>query len=235
MRMCRQGARVVAMAFVVSLSNTIGFSGHAADFAPIVQGGGYFNWTGLYAGGNLGGGAGRTSFTVTAPGLFTNTSDEIRGFVGGGQAGFNWQFGPWVAGVEGDLQFTHQRNGVEVFGLLISNGMDYFGTLRGRFGYAIDGWLFYATAGGGFAGTHATYGLAGVGGFAESCHRPMGRRHRRRDPDLGSLDRQTRISLYGQRLGFEQLRRPGRHARGQQVLPRQRVPHRTQLSLLSSG
>jgi outer membrane immunogenic protein len=168
MKMCRQGACIAAMAFVVSLSNTIGFSGHAADLAPIVQGGGYFNWTGLYAGGNLGGAAGRTSFSVTAPGLFTNTSDEIRGFVGGGQAGFNWQFGPWVAGVEGDLQYTHQRNGVEVFGLLISNGMDYFGTLRGRFGYAIDGWLFYATAGGGFAGTHATYGLAGVGGLSQN-------------------------------------------------------------------
>jgi outer membrane immunogenic protein len=173
MKKCRRGARVVALAFLVSLSNTIVFSGHAADLAPIVQGGGYFNWTGLYAGGNLGGAAGRTSFSVTAPGLFTSTSDEIRGFVGGGQAGFNWQFGPWVAGVEGDLQFTHQQNGVQIFGLQISNAMDYFGTLRGRFGIASDGWLFYATAGGGFAETHANYNLAGFGGLSQSNISPV--------------------------------------------------------------
>jgi outer membrane immunogenic protein len=173
MKVCRQGVRVIAIAFVVSLSNAICFSGHAADLAPIVQGGGYFNWTGLYAGGNLGGAAGRTSFSVTAPGLFTTTSDEIRGFVGGGQAGFNWQFGPWVAGVEGDLQFTHQQNGVVVFGLQVANGMDYFATLRGRFGYAMDAWLFYATAGGGFAGTHDDINLNGFGRVSDTDISPI--------------------------------------------------------------
>jgi outer membrane immunogenic protein len=173
MKVCRQGVRVIAMAFVVSLSNTICFSGHAADLLPIVQGGGYYNWSGFYAGGNLGGGTGRTSFSVTAPGLFTSTSDEIRGFVGGGQAGFNWQFGPLVAGVEGDLQFSHQQNGVQVFGLQIANGMNYFSTLRGRVGYAMDEWLFYVTAGGGYAGTHANLNLGSFGGLSDTNVSPV--------------------------------------------------------------
>jgi outer membrane immunogenic protein len=173
MKVCRQGVRVIAMAFVVSLSNTICFSGHAADLLPVVQGGGYYNWTGFYAGGNVGGGTGRTSFSVTAPGLFTTTSDEIRGFVGGGQAGFNWQFGPLVAGVEVDAQFSHQQNGVQVFGLQIANGMNYFSTLRGRVGYAMDEWLFYVTAGGGYADTHANLNLGSFGGLSDTNVSPI--------------------------------------------------------------
>ncbi len=173
MEIGRRGGRVIAMAFVVSLSNSINFSGHAADLMPIVQGGGYFNWSGFYAGANLGGGVGRESFSATMPGLMTTTSDEIKGFVGGGQGGFNWQFGPWVAGVEGDLQFAHQQNSVIVSGIQFINSMTYFSTLRGRFGYALDEWLFYVTAGGGYAGYQATYNLAGLGGFSETQGLPL--------------------------------------------------------------
>jgi outer membrane immunogenic protein len=155
MKMCRRGGRVIAMAFVASLSNATGFSARAADLTPIVQGGGYYNWTGYYVGGNLGAGVGRMDFTVTMPGLTTSPSDEIRGFVGGGQGGFNWQNGPLVAGIEADVQFSHQRNGVTAFELRVTNDLDFFSTLRGRVGYAMDEWLFYLTAGGGYASTQA--------------------------------------------------------------------------------
>ena len=135
---------MIATAFVASLSNSMCFSARAADLAPILQGGGYYNWSGYYVGGNLGAGVGRMDFTVTMPGLTTSTSDEIRGFVGGGQGGFNWQYGPWVAGIEADLQFSHQRNGVNVTGSRSPTAWTYFSTLRGRVGYAMDEWLFYA-------------------------------------------------------------------------------------------
>jgi outer membrane immunogenic protein len=161
------------MAFLAILSSAIGFAARAADLAPIVQGSGYYNWTGYYVGGNLGAGVGRTSFTAVMPGLSTSTSDEIRGFVGGGQGGFNWQFGPWVAGVEADLQFSHQRNGVNVFGLEFANTLSYFSTLRGRFGYTIDEWLFYATAGGGYAGNEDTYNVPILGSFSDSESFPL--------------------------------------------------------------
>jgi hypothetical protein len=153
MKMCRGGARVIAMAFVASLSNSMCFSVRAADLLPILQGGGYYNWSGYYVGGNLGAGVGRMEFTATMPGLTTSTSDEIRGFVGGGQGGFNWQSGPLVAGIEADLQFSHQQNGVNVAGLQITNSLNYLSTLRGRIGYAMDEWLFYVTGGGGYGST----------------------------------------------------------------------------------
>jgi outer membrane immunogenic protein len=173
MHMCRRGGYVIALAFVVSLAQTLCFSALAADLAPIVNGGGYFNWSGLYAGGNLGGGTGRTAFVVTAPGLTTTTGDEIRGFVGGGQAGYNWQLGPWVFGVEGDLQFSHQQNGVQVAALQISNSMDMFTTLRGRFGVALEDWLFYVTGGGGYLYNRANYNLGIFGGVEVTDFSPV--------------------------------------------------------------
>ena len=162
MKMCRRGGRVIAMAFVASLSNAIGFSARAADLLPIAQGGGYYNWSGYYAGDNLGAGVGRTDFTATMPGLTTSPSDEIRGFVGGAQGGFNWQNGPLVAGIEADVQYSHQRNGVNAFELQVTNSLDFYSTLRGRVGYAMDEWLFYVTAGGGYASTQTDVITAGA-------------------------------------------------------------------------
>ncbi|HEY5225820.1 MAG TPA: porin family protein, partial [Methylovirgula sp.] len=67
-----------------------------------------FSWTGFYIGANAGGSLG--NFTTTdAVGLF-GTGDEnyasSRGFSGGGQLGFNYQFAGsnFVVGVEADFQ-----------------------------------------------------------------------------------------------------------------------------------
>src|ERR1700749_2359250 len=103
MKMSRLGGSVLASALAAPLCSTSLFSARAADLAPILYPSAYFSWGGLYGGLNVGGGVGNTSFSVTAPGLFSSASDEIRGFVGGGQAGYNWQFGSLVVGVEGDL------------------------------------------------------------------------------------------------------------------------------------
>jgi outer membrane immunogenic protein len=161
------------MAFAASLSNAIGFSARAANLVPIVQGGSYYNWSGYYIGGNVGAGVGRTSFTAVMPGLSVSPSDEIRGFVGGGQGGFNWQFGSWVAGVEADLQFSNQRNGVTVAGTQFANTLTYFSTLRGRIGYSMDEWLFYVTGGGGYTGNEDSYSFPILGGFSDSQSFPL--------------------------------------------------------------
>ncbi|SFV10867.1 outer membrane immunogenic protein, partial [Methylobacterium sp. 174MFSha1.1] len=91
------------------------------------------------------------------------------GFVGGGQIGYNYQFTPGsgvVVGIEADAQyvdFGRDRNryafatapgGSVAPGTLVFNpngisGLDFFGTVRGRLGYAWDRTLVYAT--GGFA------------------------------------------------------------------------------------
>ena len=82
-------------------------------------------------------------------------------FIGGGQIGFNWQFGPIVAGVEADMQGLPRQDTVSstlfnpsppavnfsapVFGTAtVTRRLDYFGTARGRLGFAFDRALIYA-------------------------------------------------------------------------------------------
>ena len=108
---------------------------------------------------------------------FTDRDRNRDGFAGGGQVGYNYQFTPGsgiVVGVEADIQyidFNGNRNdfrsysfvpgGATTPGLTAGlvgrtvgvidtrNSLDYFGTVRGRLGYAFDRTLVYAT--GGFA------------------------------------------------------------------------------------
>ena len=72
-----------------------------------------FIWTGFYGGGHAGAGwTGSGDVTFSASGLgdinpITLRSGSAVGFVGGGQAGYVWQFTPsWVLGVEGDISWT---------------------------------------------------------------------------------------------------------------------------------
>src|ERR1700674_3485639 len=79
----------------------------AADLAPrpynkvpvIVDPG--YNWTGFYVGANLGWSFGRSSTDYTIAGLpFGSTSQRMDGILGGLQAGYNWQNGHGVFGLE---------------------------------------------------------------------------------------------------------------------------------------
>jgi outer membrane immunogenic protein len=92
-----------------------------------------FSWAGPYLGGNLG----------YAWGSVDNNPAKPSGFSGGIQAGYNWQNGPWVFGIEGDIQATGAE---ETFApWKFSN--PWFGTVRGRAGYAFNNVLFYGTGG----------------------------------------------------------------------------------------
>jgi len=106
--------------------------------------------------------------TLVLPGttaaIAFNNGQSNDGFVGGGQIGYNYQFTPGsgvVVGIEADAQyvdFGRQRNRFSSTGELAAqqvfnpagiSGLDYFGTVRGRLGYAFDRTLVYGT--GGFA------------------------------------------------------------------------------------
>ena len=76
-----------------------------------------FTWTGFYIGGNAGGiwgTGGNASTTVYAngfPWLYNvwpggGGGNGNTGFIGGGQAGYNWQTGAFVLGVETDFDGT---------------------------------------------------------------------------------------------------------------------------------
>jgi outer membrane immunogenic protein len=98
------------------------------------------SWAGPYAGLNLGYGFGG-SVTGTGGGPITGMS----GWMFGGFAGYNWQTGNFVYGLEGDLGYNgiNGGNGTVYF----RNGLE--GSLRARLGYAAtDAILIYATAGG---------------------------------------------------------------------------------------
>ncbi|MBR0830946.1 porin family protein [Bradyrhizobium manausense] len=92
-----------------------------------------YSWAGPYIGGNLG----------YAWGSVSNNPTEPSGFVGGVQAGYNFQNGPWVFGIEGDIQGSGADDTFAPW--KFSN--PWFGTVRGRAGYALNNILFYGTAG----------------------------------------------------------------------------------------
>ncbi|WP_454918150.1 outer membrane protein [Xanthobacter sediminis] len=122
-----------------------------------------FSWTGFYVGGNVGWGWASNSFDATS-GLFTYGYDvgNANGVFGGGQLGYNFQFANnVVVGAEADLEFadigkTTLLVGGPATGFSTSSNVDYFGTIRGRVGYAFDRFLPYFTGGAAWAKTSFT-------------------------------------------------------------------------------
>jgi outer membrane immunogenic protein len=106
-----------------------------------------YSWAGPYLGGNIGYSWGSVDNNPTKP----------SGFEGGVQGGYNWQTGPFVFGIEGDIQATGADDTFAPW--KFSN--PWFGTLRGRAGYAFSNILFYGTAGLAFGELRGeTFGLS---------------------------------------------------------------------------
>jgi len=157
-----------------------------APVLPIASGAPY-NWTGFYAGGNLGVAWGSSNWTA-GPGISGTTNlfqtidsfDEAGSFFAGVQGGYNYMLpNRIVLGAEVDATFPSFQgvpSGVNPFAVTVG-GISAFtsaalgpvdfaetmlasGTVRGRFGYAPGHWLFYAT--GGFAWTYNRQSLTQV-------------------------------------------------------------------------
>lgn len=115
-----------------------------------------FTWTGVYIGGQVGYAWGKDSTTrfVTATGVPTGFSQGFSpsGAVGGLHAGFNYQMGSIVLGVETDIEASGYKGN---YRLGNGDGTDaktnWQGSLRGRVGVALDRALIYATGGLAFA------------------------------------------------------------------------------------
>jgi outer membrane immunogenic protein len=124
-----------------------------------------YNWTGFYVGLNGGGSWGKQDnalATIAGATLLTNSA-KLNGVVGGGQIGYNWQFNQVVLGLEADLDASGQKgDGDPLFAFAVGNlfnaggaaathaytdKLDWFGTVRGRLGWAMDRWLPYMTGG----------------------------------------------------------------------------------------
>ena len=112
-----------------------------------------YNWTGPYAGVNVGYQWGDT----------TNNATEPSGLQGGLQAGYNWQAGQFVFGAETDIQLSGSDDTFAPW--KFSN--PWFGTLRGRAGVALNNILFYGTLGLAYGGVKGE-----ISGLAESKTHP---------------------------------------------------------------
>lgn len=163
----------------VSLAALITTSAQAADLAarPYTKAPAYlapvYNWTGFYAGANVGYGWGSRSGELTGnsprldlavstdffPRSFGNKND---GVLAGGQIGYNYQVNQYVVGLEADIQWANQRSSTfqtrptEFLGGTFladhtqtsSDQLKWFGTVRARAGFTpTDTLLLYVTGG----------------------------------------------------------------------------------------
>jgi outer membrane immunogenic protein len=125
-----------------------------------------WSWTGFYLGLQGGSGWGTTQQIcsggfcgpiVPVPGLF-QTNYGLNGVHGGGTAGFNWQTGPVVLGVEADISAANINGSGDcssAFGgsnnASCQTNMSWFGTATGRVGVTVNYALLYVKAGGAWA------------------------------------------------------------------------------------
>jgi len=145
-----------------------------APMAPMVA---VYNWTGFYIGVNGGGAWGNSSGTLDSftAGFTQAVADggtpallgaKHEGYFGGGQIGYNWQATNFVFGLEADIQGADiGRTTTVIFpggGLTnpsVSTGrdhIDWFGTARGRVGFAVNNVLLYGTGGFAFGGVQTS-------------------------------------------------------------------------------
>jgi outer membrane immunogenic protein len=170
--------KTISLATAVLVSSAMLSGAMAADMAPHA----YTkapamvspatNWSGFYAGVNGGYASGNSNLTpITnegalvfggSPDVDTFASPQPRGFVGGGQLGYNWQTGMWLIGGEVDFDWLNAKANETVGRFAsgtpgpatFSNQFDWLLTARLRAGVTVTpNWLVYAT--GGFAATRA--------------------------------------------------------------------------------
>ncbi len=147
--------------FRVGLNYRIGGNG---GYAPVVAA----NWAGFYLGGNFGSVTARDHSALSGAGgseLFTLAPDGLNGGV---QAGYNWQAGNWVFGLETDIQASLQEDNKTCIlscSALSAAAYDatlpWLGTVRGRLGYAVGPTLFYATGGFAYGSIKTEIGFSG--------------------------------------------------------------------------
>ncbi len=148
-----------------------------------------YDWTGPYAGAHVGYSWGSSDWiahgTSVSWASLSGSLDFYKGFdfskgtgsfFGGLQAGYDHMFpSRFVLGLEGDVSFPNLVRGIQMISSAAigkasyAEMVEYFGTARGRIGYAFHNWLVYGT--GGFAWTYdqftrAKLASAPVGGTA---------------------------------------------------------------------
>ena len=118
-----------------------------------------WSWTGFYIGGHVGAGWGTTESTLTGfndpanpPPIafsFPFSQNSRSGFLGGAQAGYNWQSGWAVFGVQADIAGTDIKGTTPCVVILsCSTRSDWLATVSGRLGAVVaDRGMIYVKGG----------------------------------------------------------------------------------------
>ena len=166
----------MALGAMVATASAADMPARAPAVAPAPYVAPLFTWTGFYVGVNAGaawhgndscpslynysGGVLGTRYTAFAPGC----NNDNTAFTGGFQAGFNWQMGALVFGIEGDANWISNDNkrgfnnyvGPTGIGSAYTYSLDgnpqsnFLGGIRGRLGWAFDRAMLYIAGGAAF-------------------------------------------------------------------------------------
>ena len=158
-----QVKNIILAATALVSATALTTAARAADIAPAA-----YDWSGFYFGVNAGVAWNNSEIDNEVNGsevysdLRDELSDSLTGddavFTGGAMLGYNWQMDSIVLGVEADINYLgfsgeqNREGAIEVGGGYyqrseLSFDADWFGTLRGRLGFAADNILFYGTGG----------------------------------------------------------------------------------------
>ena len=123
-----------------------------------------FTWTGFYIGGQVGGGWGDHTVThvdasPTFPAGFVQNSINPTGPLGGVYGGYNYQWGQFVLGIDGDYSWADLTDRGSDHSPLIAgrvashdDKIKWVATVTGRVGYAWNNAMLFAKGGGAWAG-----------------------------------------------------------------------------------
>jgi outer membrane immunogenic protein len=145
-------AAVAALMMTTAMASAADMAVKARPVVPPVV----WSWTGFYFGGHVGAGWGTTESTITGltapvvvPFVFPLSQTSTSGFLGGVQAGYNWQAGWAVFGVQGDIAGADIKGTspcLTVFAC--STKTDWLASVTGRIGAVVlDRGLVYAKGG----------------------------------------------------------------------------------------
>lgn len=171
--------KILTAAAFVALSSATAF---AADLpartytkAPMVSP--VYSWTGFYVGGQVGTGWGTSQTDVDVGNTFIGApvnqtvnqliggnlglsvplpQVQMNGFLGGAQAGYNYQTGVMVFGIEGDILGADLKGKTDCFLVLnCTNKIEWMADITGRFGVTVgDRGLVYVKGGAAWAGAN---------------------------------------------------------------------------------
>ena len=160
----RRPFRVIPFRVIIAAIGLFSTSAFAADLptkAPLYKtpvAPPPYNWSGFYVGANIGGGWSSGSLNIPGNNLYGGLTE----FIGGVQAGYNFQAGHLLLGVEGDFDWASFGHPVLPAPTLGYVSQHWISTVAGRVGLVDDRWLVFAKAGGGWVQSNATLNLPGT-------------------------------------------------------------------------